>query len=160
MHENLEGAETLSLAKAADYLIEECRMVLPGVQALFGFQLVAVFNQRFDDALTHGEKLVHLGAIALVGVAIALIMTPAAYHRLTAPDRVTGHFVRISTRLLMLGMPFLMLGLVLDTYLVGRLIDGHVMAGVVAALLMAVFSTLWFGLPLLARARRSGEASR
>jgi hypothetical protein len=24
-------------------------MVLPGIQALFGFQLVAAFNQRFTD---------------------------------------------------------------------------------------------------------------
>jgi hypothetical protein len=27
--------------------IEEARMVLPGIQALFGFQLIAVFNERF-----------------------------------------------------------------------------------------------------------------
>jgi hypothetical protein len=26
-------------------------MVLPGIQALFGFQLIAVFDQRFADLL-------------------------------------------------------------------------------------------------------------
>jgi len=36
--------EELPLRLAAEYLIEECRMVLPGIQALFGFQLIAVFN--------------------------------------------------------------------------------------------------------------------
>jgi len=33
--------------KTISHLLEECRMVLPGIQALFGFQLIAVFNQPF-----------------------------------------------------------------------------------------------------------------
>ena len=60
-------------------------MVLPGVQALFGFQLIAVFNTGFAEKLSHGEQRVHLLALALVAMAGALIMTPAAYHRQTSP---------------------------------------------------------------------------
>jgi hypothetical protein len=150
----LAGAEALSLTKAADHVIEECRMVLPGVQALFGFQLVAVFSERFDKALSANEKLLHLGSIALVTVAIALIMTPAAYHRLTAPDRVTAHFIRLATRLLMLGMPVLIAGLTIDAYLVARLIGGARLAAVAAALLAVLFAALWFGLPLASRLMR------
>lgn len=46
--------QPLSLDEAARYLVEECRMILPDIQALFGFQLIAVFNQRFTtlDAIT------------------------------------------------------------------------------------------------------------
>ena len=69
--------ETLSLAEATTHLLEECRMVLPGVQALFGFQLIAVFNAGFSDKLSHAEQCVHLLALALVVVAGALIMSPA-----------------------------------------------------------------------------------
>jgi hypothetical protein len=58
--------------------IEEARMVLPGIQALFGFQLIAVFNERFKE-LTENERLIHFSATVLVTIAIALIMTPAAY---------------------------------------------------------------------------------
>jgi hypothetical protein len=155
----LTGAEALSLTKAADHLIEECRMVLPGVQALFGFQLVAVFSERFDRALSATEKMLHLGSIALVMVAIALIMTPAAYHRLTAPDRVTAHFIRLSTRLLMAGMPVLLAGLTIDAYLVARLIAGTSIAGVAAAALAALFVALWFGLPLASRLMRLDPAA-
>ena len=43
-----EAREELPLSKAAEYLLEECRMVLPGIQALFGFQLVAVFNSAWS----------------------------------------------------------------------------------------------------------------
>src|SRR6266511_756732 len=93
--------EELPLSKAAEYLLEECRMVLPGIQALFGFQLVAVFNQAFSEKLTSGEQRLHLLAIALVAVAVAIIMTPAALHRGIGPMQVSATFVRASTRLLL-----------------------------------------------------------
>src|SRR4051794_7658519 len=75
--------EKLPLAKAAQYLLEECRTVLPGIQALFGFQLIAVFNQGFSQKLSAGEQRLHLLAMTLVAIAIALIMSPAAHHRQT-----------------------------------------------------------------------------
>jgi hypothetical protein len=36
------------LERAATHVLEEARMVLPGIQALLGFQLIAVFSSRFD----------------------------------------------------------------------------------------------------------------
>ena len=44
--------EELPLSQAVTHLLDECRMILPGLQALFGFQLIAVFNQRFAQDLT------------------------------------------------------------------------------------------------------------
>jgi hypothetical protein len=43
--------------------IEEARMVLPGVQALFGFQLIAVFSDIFSS-LSQGKRRLHLLATA------------------------------------------------------------------------------------------------
>jgi hypothetical protein len=37
------------LEKIAQTAIEEARMVLPGIQAIFGFQLIAVFNTKFAE---------------------------------------------------------------------------------------------------------------
>ena len=48
--------EDLPLAKAAGFLLEECRMVLPGIQALFGFQLITVFNSGFFELLSPAER--------------------------------------------------------------------------------------------------------
>ena len=39
-----EQKETLPLPEAVTHLLEECRMVLPGLQALLGFQFIAIFN--------------------------------------------------------------------------------------------------------------------
>ena len=56
--------------------LDEARMVLPGIQALFGFQLIAIFNDGFDTKLSSSEQDLHLAAISLVAVAVVLIMAP------------------------------------------------------------------------------------
>jgi hypothetical protein len=126
--------------------LDECRMVLPGIQALFGFQLIAVFNARFTE-LGHREQLLHLLAIALVALSAAVIMTPAAYHRQTSPERVTETFVQLSTRLLLLSMLPLGIGISLEFYLVAQFIVPATMAVAAAAALFVIFMMLWFGLP-------------
>jgi hypothetical protein len=72
--------EELPLSEAVTHLLEECRMILPGIQALFGFQFIAVFNASFADKLTSTEQRLHLLALGLVAIAGALVMAPAAYH--------------------------------------------------------------------------------
>ena len=46
-----DAHETLPLSKAAEHLLGECRMVLPGIQALLGFQLISFFSPGFDRKL-------------------------------------------------------------------------------------------------------------
>src|SRR5437588_6765743 len=63
-----ETTEQLPLSKAAEYLLDESRMVLPGIQALFGFQLIAVFNSAFEQKLSPAEQRGHLLAIGFVAI--------------------------------------------------------------------------------------------
>jgi uncharacterized protein YacL len=147
---NDQESEELSLAKAAQYLLEECRMVLPGMQALFGFQLVSVFSQGFGEKLSHSEQLLHLLALALVAVAIALVMTPAAIHRRTGGQRVTRKFLQASTRLLLLSMFPLLIGICIDFYLIARVITkSGPLALLFALIVLAMFVLLWFVFPRL-----------
>src|SRR5262245_44762118 len=97
-------SEPLSLSKAAEFLLDECRIVLPGIQALLGFQLIVVFSPGFDQKLGPLEQRVHLLAIGLVALAVALVMTPAAYNRQTEPRGISVTFIRVCTRLLLLSM--------------------------------------------------------
>src|SRR5690349_18783231 len=97
------NAPTEKLTKQAQQAIEEARMVLPGIQALFGFQLVAVFNARFTQLSFH-DQILHLSALVLVAIATALIMTPAAYHRQAELGTVTEYFVRMSSKIIAIAM--------------------------------------------------------
>lgn len=147
-----EKVEKLPLSEAVTHLLEECRMVLPGIQALFGFQLIAVFNPTFQEKLSSPERLLHLSAIVLVVIAIAMIMAPAAYHRQKDPEAVTEGFIAIATRLLLCSMFPLMLAIGFECFLVARMITNQVFAAVVlAVLLVCVCFMLWFVLP---RSRR------
>jgi hypothetical protein len=145
--------EELPLSKAAQYLLEECRMVLPGIQALFGFQLISVFNSAFAEKLSPFEQHLHLLALALVAVSIALIMAPAAYHRQTGPCEVTDVFIRLASRMLLASMAPLTLSLCIDLYLVARVVDAGVIAPLLAAFMGAIYIGLWFVLPRLRRLR-------
>jgi hypothetical protein len=149
--------ETLSLGDATTHLLEECRMVLPGVQALFGFQLIAVFNSGFSEKLSQGEQNAHLLALALVAVAGALIMSPASYHRQTSPRAVSAGFIRLGGRLLLIAMVPLLLGIGLDFYLIARIVLQSSRLAAAEAIGLALFFVFcWFGLPQWGRKRRSG----
>jgi uncharacterized PurR-regulated membrane protein YhhQ (DUF165 family) len=154
-HAHRRRQARLPLTRQVEYLLEECRMVLPGIQALFGFQLIAVFSERFAKELSGDEQTLHLVAIGLVAIAIALIMTPAAYHRQSDPERVTEGFVRVSTRLLLASLWPLAVAICLDFYLVGRILVGTGPMLWLASLLFATFLLLWFVLPRIARLRRA-----
>src|ERR1700716_275623 len=96
-----EERQQLDLAQAAKTLLDECRMVLPGIQALFGFQLIAVFNEGFSEKLGPGEQVLHFVAILLVSIAVALVMTPAAIHRQTQQREVSERFLWLSSALVL-----------------------------------------------------------
>lgn len=126
-------------------------MVLPGIQALFGFQLIAVFNAKFWD-LSFSDRVVHLVAIGLLAIAIALVMTPAAYHRLALGNTVSQSFIDRASRLLLWSMLPLMLGTCLDFYLISTMILSNAWWGTgLSFALLFVFGILWFALPYCAQ---------
>lgn len=130
-------------------------MVLPGIQALFGFQLMAVFNNRFQELMPY-EQYTHFASILLVVVSIALIMTPAAYHRLVERGTVSQFFIDLSSSLIATAMIPLMSAIALEVLLLGRLIFGRGWASFASAVCTFVlFALLWFMYPLVKRGRRT-----
>lgn len=139
-----QATEALPLSKAAQLILDESRMFLPGIQALFGFQLIAVFNQTFSDKLTPFEQRLHLLAISLVVLTTIIIMTPAAYHRQMEVKEVTDSFVHMASRLMLISMMPLSVSISLDFFLVSRLILGNtVEASVIALVSWVLFILVW-----------------
>lgn len=143
-----ERVEKIPLSEAVTHVLEECRTVLPGIQAMFGFQLIVVFNSTFQEKLSSVEHGLHWIAIFLNMIAIAMIMTPAAYHRQRDPQSVSEDLIVIATRLLLYSMFPLMIALGLEFFLITRVITNQLTLSIVlTGLLWAIFSTLWFLLP-------------
>ena len=127
---------------------EEARMVLPGIQALFGFQLIAVFNRPFLD-LDAAPRLLHLGALVLVAIAIGLIMAPASYRRLAEATCVSRHWIRLSSCVIACAMAALMVAISLEIYLVSNMIaDNFALALALGAGVGCFLTSVWFVLPL------------
>lgn len=128
-------------------------MVLPGIQALFGFQLIAVFNTGFKANLSPTEQLIHLIALLCITTAAALVMAPAAYHR-EAKHQISQHFVDLSSRFVAWGMYPLAVGISLDIFLVTRVVlNSTLWCWIITLAVATAFTWIWFIFPKL-RAHR------
>ncbi|HEV8131886.1 MAG TPA: DUF6328 family protein [Acidobacteriota bacterium] len=147
--------ESLPLDKEVGEILEESRMVLPGVQTLLGFQFIATFSDLFHKQLVLREQMIHLLALILVAISMAVIMTPAAYHRQAEPETVSKRFAQLATLLLSVGMIPLMFALALDVYVVSFVILHRTDASLFISLaLLCLFATLWFIFPRMAKRRQ------
>ena len=128
-------------------------MVLPGIQALFGFQLVAVFTSGFEH-VSQNHRLMHFLSLFATVTAIALIMTPAAYHRIAEEWSASARFMRNSSRLIAGAMIALMIALTIEVVLIGDvLFSSGTIDWVLATVLVVLFGGLWFLWPLATRRR-------
>jgi cytochrome bd-type quinol oxidase subunit 2 len=142
-----QRCEKLALKDVVRNVLEEVRMVLPGVQALFGFQLVAVFNAGFSS-LPDTDKILHMAALLLTIGTIACLMAPASYHRQVLRDSVSQQFVDYASKLLCIGMVPLLFSITLDTYVVCNAITNkEVVAAAAAGYCFFLLLTLWYVVP-------------
>ena len=149
-----ERDERRKLSDKIEHVLTECRVVLPGVQALLGFQFIAVLAESFDR-LPSTSKYVHLLSIGLSALTMVLLMTPAAYHRLVERGEETEHFHRFASKVLVAALVPLALGLSADVYVVVQKVTDSQLVSVVSALvILAIFWELWFGLTLYRRTQR------
>jgi cation transport ATPase len=149
--ESNDKVDNEELDKRAQNAIEEARMVLPGIQALFGFQLIAVFNQRFPQ-IPASQQLLHYCALLLVGAAIGLIMAPAAYHRIAEQHSVSRFFIQLASLMIAISMLPLLTAISFEIYILGHLVLDNDQASFWIAIAMAAFlAMLWYGFPFLAR---------
>lgn len=127
------------------HVLTEARLVLPGAQALLGFQFIAVLMEGFNQLAPHA-KTVHLISLGLIALSTILLMTPAAYHRLVENGEETEDFYRFASRLVLAAMVPLALGICGDFFVVVlKVTASEGIALVAAAIALLFFFGLWFG---------------
>lgn len=131
-------------------IIEEARVILPGVQALFGFQTIAVFNERFGELESYAKGC-HVLGLAMVVLTIAAIMTPAIYYR-ACGGNATRHMAKVSSILIRAGVLPLALGLALDMFTVLYAVtEDATISTLASAGTLLLFFLLWYVLPAFGR---------
>ena len=144
---------TTPLHDKIDDVLTECRVVIPGAQALLGFQLIAMFMEGFEK-LPRSSQYVHLASLLLMALSTILLMTPAAYHRIVERGEDTVRFWRHARAMLLAAMVPLAAGLAGDLYLVVRKVTASQSGAIgAAAAMLALFYAAWFGFTILTRSR-------
>lgn len=137
--------EPTSLTTRVKQVLIECRVVLPGAQALLGFQLIIMWMTAFYK-MPETWKFLHLASLCSIAMCTILLITPAAYHRIVEQGNDSETLHHLTSRVLLWAMFFLALGVCGDFYVVSRLTG--VSMGLSTALslfLLAVFFGAWFG---------------
>ena len=137
-------------------LLQELRVVLPGVQVLVAFLLTAPFSTRFDDLDDRGIGLYLTALIAGVGATIVFI-APTAYHRTAGRTARSARLVW-AVRTTRIGFALLALSMLSAVLCVTRFVTEGAAAAVVTGLAAALLVGTWLVLPVVTT--RTGRAER
>jgi hypothetical protein len=133
-------------------LLNELRVILPGVQVLFAFLLTVPFTQRFPD-LDDLETGVFFMTLLCTAVATALLIAPSAHHRMLWRGGVREQRLAMGNILTIAGLIFLVPAMVGVVFVITDFIFGLTAAVVVMVLLAFFFVMLWFVFPLRYRGK-------
>jgi hypothetical protein len=133
-------------------LLNELRVILPGVQVLFAFLLMVPFTQRFPD-LDDLETGFFFMTLLCTAVATALLIAPSAHHRILWRGGVREQRLVLGNILTIAGLIFLLPAIVGVVFVITAFIFGLTAAVVVTGLLALFFVMLWFVFPLRYRGK-------
>jgi hypothetical protein len=140
------------LSTKVEQMLTEARIIIPGCQALLGFQLVAMMTQAFDE-LPQDAKIMHAAGLCCVTIAMILLMTPAALHRLSFGGNDSERFLRLGSAFVIAGPLPLALGIAADVYVVFLKINQSATFTVLASsVLLLAMLALWYFYPVWLRA--------
>jgi hypothetical protein len=153
-----EMRETAPLHALIEQMLTEARVILPGAQALLGFQLVIVLSSAFEK-LSNDARILHGVALMAVALAIVLLITPAALHRIVWSGEESHALLRLGGRVTVLALLPLALGMACDAFVVlTRMTGTTAVAAVTAFVILLALLALWYGWPLAARRREQRQA--
>jgi hypothetical protein len=149
-----------SLQTKIEQLLTEARVVIPGGQALLGFQFVATLTKSFEN-LPDSMKWVHAAGLAAVALSVLLLMTPAALHRLAFHGEDDPQFFDIGSRLVVAAALPLALGISADVAVVVYAItERSGLSFILASIAAAIFLAAWYLYPMAKRKCETQPAAR
>lgn len=154
-----EDDEKTDVRNKIRHALTEARVVLPGAQALLGFQFATILLEGFDK-LPPALKWLHFASLCCMAIAIVLLITPAAWHRIVERGEENERMHRFASAMIVAALVPIALGLSGDFFVVVyKVTSSPAIAGGLSAAALALFVGLWFGLTL-GRRFASGSETR
>jgi hypothetical protein len=141
-----------------DQLLTEARLIIPGAQALLGFQFAVTLMRAFAE-LPEAVKMLHVAALCCIGLAVIMLMAPASIHRIAFGGEDDQAFVRVASFFVVAAPLPLAFGIALDTYVAaGRALQSDRAATLLGLAATIVLLGTWYVYPLAQRLlKRTGR---
>lgn len=140
------------LTRNLNELLQEIRVAQAGIQILFGFLLTIAFTERYT-AVSDYVRATHLVTVLFATASVALLTTPAAWHRLLFRLGRREEIIRVADVTAVIGLACLAVAMTGTVLLLAEMIIGGWPAVLLAALAALGFLLLWFVLPIRERMR-------
>jgi hypothetical protein len=147
IEQKTEENEQERRARELAELLQELRVVLPGVQVLFAFLLTVPFSARFGG-VSPLQQTVFFGTLVCTAISAGLLLAPSAHHRLLWRQQAREHRLRTANRLAIAGIILLVPGMVGAIFVITDILFGSTAAAVGTAAIAAFFVYVWFVMPM------------
>ncbi|QUH00641.1 hypothetical protein HUO13_07265 [Saccharopolyspora erythraea] len=139
------------LTRNLSELLQELRVAQAGVQILFAFLLTVAFMDRFASAGSFAHGL-HITTVLLATTSAALLIAPAAWHRVLFRKRRREEIIRAANWCALGGLALLAASMTGTVLLIGIVVLGPGWGtAAVGAGVGCLFLALWFLVPLRIR---------
>jgi hypothetical protein len=139
-----------------EQMLTEARVIIPGGQALLGFQLVCTFTRSFTE-LPLSIQYLHAAGLCAVALSVLLLMTPAALHRIAFHGEDDTSFFRIGSALVVAASIPLAAGIAAAiAVVIFKVTESTGSAAAAGATALCVLLGVWVGYPIW---RRNSMAS-
>jgi hypothetical protein len=133
-----------------EQMLVEARVILPGVQALLGFQFIAMMTKKFES-LPLETQYVHVGVLGALLLSVMLLIAPATIHRLSFGGQDSVRFLKIGSALVTTALIPLAFGIAGDVYIaLGIMVEGMA-PFIIGATSFVVLFICWYAMPMVAK---------
>ena len=133
-------------------LLNELRVILPGVQVLFAFLLTLPFSNGYSR-ITNLQRDVYFIALLCAAVATILLIAPSTYHRVLFRRGEKRQLLEVGNRFTISGTVFLALAMSASIYVITDALFRLPTAVAVSAASFTAFAAVWYVLPIWRRLR-------
>ena len=153
-----EESEGERLDRNLGELLQELRVVIPGVQVLFAFLLTVPFQQNFTK-INGFEKDVYFFTLLCTALSAILLIAPSSYHRVTFRLQQKRELIRLANRFTIAGLTLLAMAMTGAIVLITNVLFGSGALTAITGLgTVSAFAGLWYVLPLRRRLSLTGRA--
>lgn len=153
MKQTSKVSKAIPLEERITHLLNELRIVLPGTQAILGFQFASVFSEVFQR-MPQNLKYLHLVSLCCVLLSIIFLLGAPAFNRIVEPNKATEKFHAFASKIVLIALFFLAVGMSIEMYVVGMVItNSEDISFMIALVAFLLSTTLWFGYSWYTRQR-------